>query len=175
MVIKQTKKRATGIIIFLVMGIVLLGMQQSVVAQEKPPRPMAIYVSTVQHLNFGDIILGPTGGTVTVHSDGTRTSTGDIVLGNFGSSYSPALIEVEANRGTLITILNGPDATLTGSNGGTMTMHIGLSYPTSPFVTTYNYPARTLVYIGGTLTVGTSSANPEGAYSGSFMVTFIQE
>jgi hypothetical protein len=175
MVIKQTNLRATAIIIFLVMGIVLFGVQQSVVAQEKPPRPMAIYVSTVQHLNFGDIILGPTGGTVTVHPDGTRTSTGDITLGNFGSSYSPALIEVEANRGTLITIINGPDITLTGSNGGSMTMKVGTSYPTSPFVTTHNYPTRTLVYIGGTLTVGTSAANPEGAYSGTFSVTFIQE
>lgn len=153
----------------------VVGINMQGYSQEKPPRPIAIYVSTVQHLNFGDIILGPTGGTVTIYPDGTRTKTGDIVLGNFGSSYSAALIEVEANRGTLITILNGPDATLTGSNGGTMSMHIGGSNPVSPFVITNNYPTHTFVYIGGTLTVGNSSANPEGAYSGSFMVTFIQE
>ena len=174
MVIKQTNISATAIIIFLVM--VLFGVQQSVVAQEKPPRPIAIYVSTSQHLNFGDIILGPTGGTVTIYPDGTRTSTGDIVLGNFGSSYSPALIEVEANIGTLITIFyDTPDVTLTNGTGGSMAMHVGTSYPTSPFVTTRDYLTRTLVYIGGTLTVGTSSANPEGAYSGTFYVTFIQE
>ena len=174
MVTKNRYKDSSKVVLLLT-GIILLFVSRSGFAQEKPPRPMAIYVSTVQHLNFGDIILGPNGGTATVYPDGTRTSTGDIVLGNFGSSYSPALIEVEANRGTLITILNGPDATLTGSNGGSMTMHIGASDPTSPFVTTYHYPTRTLVYIGGTLTVGNSTANPEGSYSGTFTVTFIQQ
>jgi len=159
----------------LMFGIIILFAGQPVFAQEKPPRPIAIYVSTVQHLNFGDIVLGPTGGTVTVAPNGTRTSTGDITLASMGSGYSAALIEVEANRGTIITILNGPDATLTGSNGGSMTMHIGSSLPVSPFVTSNHYPNRTLVYIGGTLTVGNASANPEGSYSGTFSITFIQE
>ncbi|WP_409994888.1 DUF4402 domain-containing protein [Chitinophaga pinensis] len=36
-------------------------------------------------------------------------------------------------------------------------------------------PARTIVRIGGTLTVGPPPANPAGNYSGVFQVTFIQE
>lgn len=144
-------------------------------AQEQPPRPIAIYVSPVQSLSFGAIIQGPTGGSVIVYPNGTRSSTGDIVLGDFGYSYSPALIEIEANYGTLISILNGPDVILTGSNGGTMTMEIGSSDPVSPLVITVNYPTRTYVRIGGTLNVGGPLTNPEGSYSGSFMVTFIQE
>lgn len=154
---------------------ILCFAQSELIAQEQPPRPIAIYVSPVQNLSFGAIILGPTGGDVIINPNGSRGSTGDIVLADFGFTYSSALIEIEANPGTLVTILNGPDALLTGSNGGTMSMHIGNSDPTSPFVTTAAYPTRTYVRIGGVLTIGSSIANPAGAYSGSFQVTFIQE
>ncbi|MGE5393338.1 MAG: DUF4402 domain-containing protein, partial [Candidatus Saccharibacteria bacterium] len=68
--------------------------------------------------------------------------------------------------------LNGPDALLTGSNGGTLTLKIGDSSTRSPFITRSQY---TDVFIGGTLIVGPLTANPAGAYSGTFQVTFIQE
>jgi hypothetical protein len=161
--------------VVLLLGFMLFFLQLSVYAQEQPPRPLAIYVSPIQSLSFGSVILGSSGGTVIVYPDGTRSSTGDIILGDFGHSYSPALFEIETNIGTLISVVNGPDAILTGSNGGTMTLKIDSSYPISPFVTTESYPNRTYLRIGGTLIVGNSLANPEGSYSGSFVVTFIQE
>jgi uncharacterized protein DUF4402 len=144
-------------------------------AQEQPPRPISVYVSPVQGLSFGAIILGTSGGTVTVSPNGSRSSTGGVFLGDFGFSYSPALFEIEANPGTLISIMNGPDVTLTGSNGGTMTLKLGNSEPASPFVTTTQYPTRTLLRIGGTLEVGSALANPAGSYNGTFSITLIQE
>jgi hypothetical protein len=65
---------------------------------------------------------------------------------------------VEAAPGSLISITNGPDATLTGSNGGTVSLHIGNSDPTSPFNTTVSPTSRTPVNIGGTLTIGNPAA-----------------
>jgi hypothetical protein len=144
-------------------------------AQPPPPRPIAIYVNPAQGLIFGAFFQGASGGSVIVYPDGSRSTTGDILQANLGIPFSPAIFEVDANPGTVVSILNGPDVTLTGSNGGSMRLHIGASSPTSPFITTARPPDRTEVRIGGTLTVGNALANPSGTYSGSFSVTFIQE
>lgn len=140
-----------------------------------PPKPVAVYVNPAQGLSFGAFYQGNAGGSVIVYPDGSRSVTGDVLQATLGFTFSPALFEVDANPGTLISILNGPDVMLTGSNGGSMTLHIGSASPGSPFVTTAVPPARTVVSIGGTLTVGSPLANPAGSYSGTFSVTFIQE
>jgi hypothetical protein len=144
-------------------------------AQVQPPRPLNIFVNPAQPLSFGAFYQGSLGGTVTISPSGVRSSTGDIVLTNLGFTYSPALIEVEGLPGTLVSILNGPDVILSGSNGGSMTLHIGTSSPASPFIITTTPPSRTVVNIGGTLTVGTPSANPAGAYTGTFNITFVEQ
>jgi len=144
-------------------------------AQEPPPRPIAVFVNPAQGLIFGAFFQGITGGTVIIYPDGSRSVTGSIVQANLGFPFSPAIFEVDANPGTLISILNGPDVILTGSNGGTLSLHIGAASTGSPFIATATPPARTTVRIGGTLTVGPPPANPAGNYSGIFQVTFIQE
>jgi hypothetical protein len=75
----------------------------------------------------------------------------------------------------VISILNGPDAVLTGIPSGTMTLHIGSSNPTSPFVSNVNFNIAIPLYIGGTLTVGNSAANPPGSYTGTFDITLVRE
>ena len=140
-----------------------------------PGDPGAIYVYTYQNLKFGAFTQGASGGTVVIASNGTRSVTGTIVALNLGITYYQAIFEVEAPPGSLISITNGADATLTGSNGGSITLRIGSSDPGSPFNTTVSPPSTTTVNIGGTITVGNSSAAPPGAYSGTFSVTFNQE
>lgn len=146
----------------------------NIYAQEKPPRPIIIYVNPAQGLSFGAFAQSGSGGTVIISSNGSRSVTGSVIQVNLGFSYSAAIFQVDAEPGTLITISNGPDITLSGSNGGSMSMHIGSSSLGSPFVATAVSPSRTNLTIGGTLTVGTSPANPPGNYSGTFSVTFIQ-
>lgn len=155
--------------------VLLLFLQLPAFAQEPPPRPISIYVNPAQGLIFGAFFQGPTGGTVTVSPNGSRSVSGSVVQANLGFPFSPAIFEVDANPGTLITIMNGPDVLLTGSNGGTLSMKIGSSSTGSPFIANAVSPARTLVRIGGTLTVGVPLANPPGNYSGTFSVTFIQQ
>jgi hypothetical protein len=146
----------------------------SISCQEKPPRPIMVVVTT-QGLSFGAFTLGATGGSVTVTASGSRTSTGDVILLGMGYTYTPALYDVTGNPGTLISILNGLDVSLPGSNGGSMTLHIEASNPVSPFVLTTVPPVVTQVTVGGTLMVGSPAANPPGTYGGSFNITFIQE
>ena len=147
----------------------------SVQAQPPPPRPINVFINPAQGLIFGAFFQGVTGGTVILFPDGSRSATGDLVLANLGVPFSPAIYEIDANAGTLISILNGPDVMLTGSNGGSIRLHIGNSSPASPFITTAIPPGRTQVRIGGTLTVGSPLANPSGSYNGTYSVTFIQQ
>ncbi|HOK27241.1 MAG TPA: DUF4402 domain-containing protein [Bacteroidales bacterium] len=158
------------IVLFLILFCIVVNSA----AQEPPPRPISINV-TAQGLSFGAFTLGATGGTVTVNPDGTRSSTGDVILLSLGYSYSPALIEVTGNPGTLVSILAGPDVSLPGSNGGSLLLHIGGTDPPSPFVINTVPPVSTPLYIGGTLTVGNPVSNPPGNYSGTFSITFVQE
>jgi len=132
-----------------------------------------ISVFTLQDISFGAFFLGSTGGSVTVLPDGTRLVSGDIILANMGFSCFPAIFEVETDSGTLISILKGSDTVLSGSNGGTINLQIGDSDTGSPIIVPSSGSIQ--VRMGGILTVGNSSANPSGAYSGSFEITFIQE
>jgi hypothetical protein len=150
----------------------ILALNAPCIAQEKPPRPILITVSTAQHLSFGTFIQAGTYGTVTVSYDGARSATGSIILPNMSSIVTPALFIIDAEPGTLITIFNGPPAILTGSNGGFLTLTIGEASTRSPFITSSQY---TDVFIGGTLEVESLLADPAGFYSGTFQVTFIQQ
>jgi len=142
-------------------------------AQEHPPKP--IKVTTFQNLSFGAFFQGVAGGSVIIYPNGSRSVTGDVIQASLGFSYYPAIFEVEANPGSLMIIQKGPDVLLPGSNGGSMTLHIGDTDPASPFINTLTPPGKTQVRVGATLLVGSPLANPVGSYSGSFLITFIQQ
>ncbi len=156
-----------------VLSIILLVYCSEVFAQEPPPRP--VQVTVVQNLTFGAFSQGASGGTVSVDYGGSRVATGDVVLLNLGFSFTAASFRLVGNAGTVVSILNGADVSLPGSNGGSMTLHIGSSNPSSPFVINVNPPDYVTLSIGGTLTVGNTASNPPGSYSASFEITFIQE
>lgn len=143
--------------------------------QEAPPRPIAVTVILSQNLSFGAFYHGTSGGSVIIYPDGSRSSTGDVVLLGLGFSFSSGLYDVTGNAGTLISILNGPDAILSGSNGGTMTLRIENSFPNNPFILNTQSPMSTQLSIGATLIIGNALANPTGSYSGTFDITFVQE
>jgi hypothetical protein len=170
--IKYCSRSLTSIVLW-----IILFISTTIVAngQELPPRPLTVTVNLSQNLSFGAFYHGNAGGSVIIYNDGARSSTGDIVLLTMGYSFSTGLYDVIANPGTLISILNGPDAILTGSNGGFMILHIGESNPGNPFILTTPPPMATQIRIGGTLTVGNPLANPPGNYGGTFDVTLVQE
>ncbi len=133
-----------------------------------------ISANSVHGLRFGTFCQGAAGGSVIIAPDGSCTVTGNVfklASGNVGA----ASFEIEANPGTVISILTPPDIILTGSNGGKMKLHLGATLPASPFTIKTPPPGYTLVDLGGTLTVGSPAANPPGAYTGTFLITFMQE
>lgn len=167
--------KTSAVLLILFMGFSSYAQRRvAALGPEKPPRPITIYVNPAQGLNFGAFYQGSSGGSVIVYPNGSRSTTGSIIQTNMGFSFSPAIFEVDAEPGTIVTISNGPDVNLTGSNGGTVSLHIGSADPGSPFIATAVSPGRTLIRIGGTLTIANPLANPAGSYNGSFTVTFIQ-
>jgi hypothetical protein len=142
---------------------------------EAPPRPVTAIASISQNLSFGAFYQGNSGGSVIIFPNGSRSSSGDIVLLNMGYSFSAGFYDLVANQGTIVSILAGSDAILTGSNGGSLTLRIGDSDPASPFVISSMPPNATQLRIGGTLIVGNPLSNPAGDYSGTFDITFVQE
>ncbi|HEY0054363.1 MAG TPA: DUF4402 domain-containing protein [Pedobacter sp.] len=134
-----------------------------------------VSVFPVQNLSFGAFIQGINGGKVTVSNAGIRFSEGDVILASLGAMYFPAIFDIVAPQGTVITILNGPDVQLNGSNGGAITLRLGTSDKGASFATSTQPPQRTSVSIGGTLTIGNQQSVPAGNYSGTFSVTFINQ
>lgn len=165
----------SGKLIVLFFAVACLLSTVHAVAQQHPPRPISVSWNPSLGLRFGAFFATTSGGTVSVSPAGVRTSTGSVILANFGYVFGPASFDIIAAPGTQITLLNGPSVTLTGSAGGSVTLTLGTSSPSSPFVTTAIPPAANTVNVGGTLTVGSSVASPPGAYTGSFYLTFFQE
>jgi len=164
----------TQSVLKIVLNILLLSASAQIIAQEPPPRPVVV-TPTAKILSFGAFYQGLAGGTVTITPGDTRSATGDVVLLGMGYSFSSARFEIIANPGTVISVLNGPDAILSGVPSGTMTLQIGASDPVSPFVTTVPYGVITYLNVGGILIVGAPAANPPGNYSGTFQITLVQE
>jgi hypothetical protein len=160
-----------------------------------------ISVQSIQNMSFGAFYQGAGGGTVAVFPDGSRSVTGDVVPFSVGKPHCQATFEVSAPKGTIISMMYGPDVVLYGSNGGSMLLKIDKSDPGSPFNMNgqsgnsngngnnnngnnnngnHNGNGKgnwnqVQVNVGGTLTVGSPSNNKPGAYSGSFSIIFITE
>ena len=170
----KQRKHLHGLLTILLAGISMACFAQ-LPTDSLPPDPGRISVYNIQNLNFGAIYQGSGGGTVAVSPSGIRSVTGGVVAINQGGAVFPAVFEVEAPAGTIVTIQNGPDATLAGSNGGTMTLRLGASVPVSPVTTVITPPGRTQISIGGTLTVGNPVTSKPGNYSGTFSIIFFQQ
>jgi len=141
------------------------------IAQEQPPKPVTVNITAVenlQQLTFGRIIPSDLGGEVTIPAAQMSVPiyTGVILL---DVTY-PALFEVHAIPGTLITIDIVTPTTLV-SNGVPLILENLVSSTGSPFITITD---PTDVYIGGTLKVGSIDANPSGTYPGLIEVRFTQ-
>jgi len=173
--IRRIGMKVTDRLLTALLSAVLFSLAAPVKAQEPPPRPVIITANPSQLLAFGAFSPGASGGTITVAPNGTRSSSGDIVLLSLGYVYTPAMFYVRANHGTVLSLLVSPPVTLTGSGGGTLTLQIAGSLPSSPFVTSLPWPQQTTLLVGGSLTVGNTASNPPGNYSGNFSITLIRE
>lgn len=163
---------------FFFVAIQLFLLQKAYTQPQLPQR--SVTVVATQAINFGAFCLenaGSSGGTVSVNWNGSRSSTGQIILLNT-DTWQPAIFEIQLCQGRNVIISYPATTTLTGSNGGSLTLNIG---PTekggngTSFAVNTDCNFTTPLRVGGTLTVGNNSANPGGNYTGSFSITFNQQ
>ena len=128
-------------------------------------------VTADQDLTFGTFCpSGTSGGTVTIDEFGNRTSSGNVIL--FSSTFSEAIFTFSAgkrNRTVYNITTNSPRTLSRVGGGGTMKLTLGTPNPTNFYVRKNQTKSFS---IGGTLTVGSITANPGGDYTGTFALTF---
>lgn len=135
---------------------------------------MAQTITPTEDLSFGAFAAGA-GGTVTVSPQGARSATGDVTLMTGGqfSQGSAASFDVSGspNATYQITLPADGQVTLTGSQGGSMSVSTFTSSPSGQGQLS-SLGTETL-NVGAKLGVG-SNQTP-GRYSGSFNVTIIYQ
>lgn len=133
-------------------------------------------IKATQALKFGTICQLGSGGTVTVGFDGSRTSTGNILLLDKAPAAQPAIYEIKLCPAGTVNITFDPTTILTSSNGGRLTLDIG---PTEKgvngcsFMTNSDCNTPTLLRLGGTLHLEGSTNS--GYFSASFTITVNQQ
>lgn len=120
-----------------------------------------ITVTKTADLAFGTIVVGATGGNVTVANNGTTPISCAAALACSGTNGA-ASFNVVGTVGEAVTVTVDPTVSLTsGSNSMTATLNPSYSG-------THTLVASDVLRVGGTLAVGASQAS--GVYSGSFNV-----
>lgn len=159
----------------LVFSVVLLLFANTAYAQPAVPQ-RTITVAATQAIHFGTLSVTGSGGTATVGWDGSRTSTGGVILLAMAPYAQPAIFEIKLCHGRNVILTYDATTTLTGSNGGSFILDIG---PTEKgingvsFTTNHDCNFITPLRVGGTLHVPGGAIS--GVYSGSFAITFNQE
>ena len=126
-------------------------------------------------LMFGNIVRSSSAFTVTVNHDGTRSQTGGVTYINTGDEYSAAMFSVTGESGQAYNIrLNATSISLSGSEGGTMTVDAfsigGEAYSGTDIVRTINSEGTTDSFAIGATLKGIENQT-SGVYTGSFNVT----
>lgn len=173
MTIPQTNiKKILSVITF-----VLIAANFQFIAAQPPLPNRTVAIRATQALNFSSFCTGNTGGTVVISADGSRTSSGSVVLVSSGNPPTPAIFEISLCQGRSIILSYPPTIILTGSNGGTLSLQLTPEKGAggTPFQVNNDCNFITPLRVGGTLTVGTPASAPAGLYTGSFEITFNQE
>lgn len=151
---------------------------------ENPPIPVEIEVRSANIMNFGSFLLADpdmANNTLTLRTDNSVINQNGNIIQMNGQPTTAALFDVYANPGTILSLQINNPYTLNGSNGGTLSLNLD-SFEINDklirdmlFITTKPSNTYNTLSIGGTLTIGPTSANPPGAYSGNIMITLIQQ
>jgi len=129
-------------------------------------------INKYSDINLGSLVPGASTGTLTLTApSGTRTTTGGTNLGA-STAVSLGTFTVLGKSGDAwsISASSAVPFTLTGPRGATLTV---TSVDCQP-ATTGIFPAGGMtgyLYLGATLSVGTSVSTPPGTYTGSYALT----
>lgn len=161
----------------LLLTVVVLCLFNTISFSQPPLPPRTLTVTPTQAIHFGTLCsTGAAGGTVIMGYDGSRLSTGDVLLLAVAPTSQPAIFEVKICEGRNIIITFSPTTIMNNGTGGSLTLHIG---PTDRGISGAFFPSNndctyiSTLRVGGTLDIP-ASVQP-GIYTGSFDIIFNQE
>lgn len=124
-------------------------------------------ITNTAGLHFGTIMRSATAGTVSIATDGTRSSLGGVTLSALAPVHSVATFDLEGESGNEVLITLPASTTITNGTQ-TMTVDNFVSDPDDANPVTLG-GAATVLSVGATLNVAAGQAS--GAYTGTFDVT----
>ncbi|MFZ2339063.1 MAG: DUF4402 domain-containing protein [Bacteroidales bacterium] len=123
-------------------------------------------ITNTAGLHFGTIMRSATAGTVTITTDGTRSSLGGVTLSALAPLHSAATFDLEGESGNEVLITLPVSTTITNGTQ-TMTVDNFVSDPDDANPVTLT-GAATVLRVGATLNV--DADQPSGTYNGTFNV-----
>ncbi len=133
-------------------------------------------LTSVQPIQFGAFaVSGNGGGTITVREDGTRSSTGDIVLLSQAPFASAAVFEMQACPGKRVMISPERNLRLNAGNGPPLRVELLSADKTGAFSFISSGDCHSTISIKlGAILIIPAHCSP-GNYSGNFSITYNQE
>lgn len=127
-------------------------------------------LTKLQDMQFGTFFPGISGGTVTISLTGVRSSTGSIVLLP-GATPAPAIYEFysQGKTNAYVQITSTP----LNRMGGGGQLPLSVTYSPENFNISNGTTIR--ITVGGTITVGPLTSNPNGVYNGTLSITLISQ
>lgn len=123
-------------------------------------------------LSFGQFSSGPTGGSIILTAQGTRTATGSVNILNGMNNPGSFLVTGEPDA-SISMQLPSETATLTNSvNEGKMTVTNWVTDNSKQNSLLIPKNGSQQVNIGATLFIGGAQETPAGIYKGTFNITF---
>lgn len=163
------------IIKFLAIAVVMFAFAGTVQAQTATATSNAaaviiapLSITNTTGLHFGTIMRSATAGTVSIATNGDRSSLGGVTLSSLTPVHSAATFDVEGESGRTVTITLPASTTITNAASDNMVVDNFVSDPDDANPVTLT-GAATVLRIGATLNVGANQ--PSGTYTGTFSVS----
>ena len=123
-------------------------------------------------LNFGKFTPATQGGQVLITPEGSRMSTGTVILSQGSHHAAGFLISGEEQSTFSITLPTGPSTITNVSNSKTMIVDGWVSIPAQGIGQGILEGGVQEIKVGATLSVGSMEDNPVGIYSGTYQIKF---
>ena len=125
-------------------------------------------ITNTAGLHFGTIMRSATAGTVSIATDGTRSSLGGVTLSALAPVHSVATFSIEGESGKTVTITLPASTTIVNAATDDMIVDAFVSDPDDANPVTLT-GAATVLRVGATLNVDANQ--PSGTYTGTFDVS----
>ncbi|MDH4473689.1 MAG: DUF4402 domain-containing protein [Fluviicola sp.] len=133
-----------------------------------------ISITQLSNLSFGAFYPGQLGGSIEITKNGTRSSSGSVILLHSELNASAAVFEIKCPSNTMIHVMIDPIIELQDQSNGTIRCEPIFTEPTQ-FVSPNNAESGFLYSIGAKLTIQDASFESPGKYSGRFNVFILLE